>query len=373
MISKTLYITITNQCNYSCNSCQIGCNPINNGFMSFSTFQKILCEDVITPINIIFDGGESLLHPNLYLFLEYIDTVINFKSLIIKTNGRLLPEHREMLIDTISRHNLNVSFDVKISSDIISQYSEHLSLCKQLLDDNDFKLTFDVVYTTEEDKNSLIEQIEAHEIPLDLCTFTIVKAYGTLKDSDYPKIYAEDNVVCYASDGKNFGNDFSARADYEIQLSKNIVPVFDSINHRGLWLESQKFLSDISFENQDDIKLTLEEFQMEYIQGHINEYTKDMIQEGFTSYAEYYSFLFHDDEIHNPFITNDVFGNKLAQEIFKLTELMTITLDLERFYHYKKMAITLSNKLAYMPVKEEIKTTDLKYCCSIKKIYRERV
>lgn len=373
MISKTLYITITNQCNYSCNSCQIGCKSINNGFMSFSTFQKILCEDIITPINIIFDGGESLLHPNLYLFLEYLDTVINFKSLVIKTNGRLLPEHREMLIDIISRHDLNVYFDVKISSDIISQYSEHLSLCKQLLDDNDFKITFDVVYTTEEDKTSLIEQIEAHEIPLDLCNFTIVKAYGTLKDSDYPKIYAEDNVICYASDGKNFGNDFSARADYEIQLSKNIVPVFDSIHHRGLWLESQKFLSDISFENQDDIKLTLEEFQKEYVRDHINEYTKDMIEEGFTSYAEYYSFLFHDDVEHNPFISDDVFGNKLKREIFKLTELMSITINLDRFYHYKQYAINLCRELAYMPIREEVKTTDLEYCCSLKKTYRERI
>lgn len=365
MISKTLYITITNQCNYSCNSCQIGCNPINNGFMSFSTFQKILCEDVITPINIIFDGGESLLHPNLYLFLEYIDTVINFKSLIIKTNGRLLPEHREMLIDIISRHNLNVSFDVKVSSDIISQYSEHLSLCKQLLDDNNFKITFDVVYTTEEDKNSLVEQIEAHEIPLDLCTFTIVKAYGTLKDSDYPKMYAEDDVVYYASDGKNFGNDFSARADYEILLSNNLVPVFDSVNHRGMWQESQKFLSEISFENQDNITLNLSLFQKEYIKNHVNKFTQTMLDDGFVSYAAYYSYLFRDEETHNPFNSTDIFGRKLEKEIFLLTELMSTTLELSRFYLYKQMSIKLCREMAHLPIKEDVKTTDLEYCCHI--------
>ena len=363
MINKNLYITITNQCNYSCETCQIGCNDLNDGFMSFQTLQKILCEDTLTPLTIIFDGGEPFLHPRIYLFLEYFDSVCNFKNIIIKTNGNLLFNNNENLYNLMNRLQLNLTLDIKISTDIITQNNEHLTSCKKLLDENKFNITFNVKYISEEDKELLTNKILDANIPLDLCIFSVIEAYGLLKNSDYPKSNNIENVICYASDGKNFGNDFSARADYEIQLSQNKIPVFDSIHHRGMWLSSKSYITSISFENKDNITLSLLEFQKDYIKEHENKFTKNMVNDGYTSYAEYYSSLFSDGEEHNPFISSDVFGRNVVNEIFLLTELMFITLDLQRFYLYKEKAISLCSYVAYLPIKKDIKITDSRYCC----------
>ena len=364
MINKFLYITITNQCNYSCETCQIGCNDLNDGFMSFQTLQKILCEDTLTPLTIIFDGGEPFLHSRIYLFLEYLSSVCNFKNIIIKTNGTVLFTNDEILFDIVQRLQLNLSLDILISTNIITQNKEHLTLCKKLLDENKFNITFNVKYVSEEDKDFLKNKILSVNIPLEVCKFSVVESYGLLKNSDYPKLNKSDeNIVCYASDGTNFGNDFSARADYEIQLSQNKIPVFDSIHHRGMWLNSKSYITSISFENKDDITLSLLEFQKEYIELHCNRFTENMINEGYTSYAEYYSSLFDDGKEHNPFISSDVFEKTTVQEIFLLTELMFTTLDLQRFYMYKEKAIQLCSTVAYLPIKPDIKITDSRYCC----------
>ena len=116
-------------------------------------------------------------------------------------------------------------------------------------------------------------------------------------------------------------------------------------------------------ENKDDITLSLLEFQKEYIELHCNRFTENMINEGYTSYAEYYSSLFDDGKEHNPFISSDVFEKTTVQEIFLLTELMFTTLDLQRFYMYKEKAIQLCSTIAYLPIKPDIKITDSRYCC----------
>lgn len=365
-MKKTVRINITNKCNLSCPTCYIYGSPKNDRFMSFSTFQDVLCGYSKYPIEVVLEGGEPFLHPRLYLFLEYLDSISNFKKVIISTNGMFLPEHYDNITSLVKRLKIKVHINVAITSMLIKQSATHLQMCKDLYIKGKngqlpFGLSFDVTYISEEDKENIISLLESNGIHKNDCSFSIVKAYGQLKNTEYPKIECDNDSswVCYATDGMYFGNDLSGRADYEYELSQGIViPVFDDIHHKDLWIETQVFLAGISFETQDNVKCTIEEFQREYIKQHQSIYTKGMVESGFLSYAEFYMSLFNSDDVRfNPFCIHDICGTSLKNEIYNLFELMMSCDELKRFYHYKDIIVKLCHKMAYLPVKEEINTT----------------
>ena len=168
MIKKILRLNVTNQCNLSCATCPIKANIYNNSFMKFNVFQNILCEHRNIPLEVILEGGEPFLHPQLFLFLEYLKTVPNFKKVIISTNG-YVEEYFDTLLDTINRLNICVQLNVAITSSLIESYPSHMEVCKKLFDEEQskkkFHLTFDVTYTSEEDLASLTSLIKECEIP----------------------------------------------------------------------------------------------------------------------------------------------------------------------------------------------------------------
>jgi molybdenum cofactor biosynthesis enzyme MoaA len=60
-----------------------------NTFMSFETFKNII-DNYSDDFELQLEGGEPLLHPDLYLFLEYARNSGRCKKVIITTNGILL-------------------------------------------------------------------------------------------------------------------------------------------------------------------------------------------------------------------------------------------------------------------------------------------
>ena len=359
MIKKILRLNVTNQCNLSCASCPIKANIYNNSFMKFNVFQNILCEHRNIPLEVVLEGGEPFLHPQIFLFLEYLKTVPNFKKVIISTNG-YVEEYFDTLLDTINRLNICVQLNVAITSSLIESCPSHMEMCKKLFEEEQskkkFHLTFDVTYTSEEDKDSLTSIIKEYEIPLDYCTFSIVRAYGALKDTEYPKLEeGKREWHCYASDGTYFCNDLSARADYELSLcNEDEVPIFDIVNHRGLWLSTKIFLADISFETQDDIKQSVKNFQLDYIHRNTPECM-------FPSYISQYMYI---SGGVNP-VTSYTPVELEHEVVDGLAHVMDITPDIERFYQYKEFAMKLCTDIAYFEPAKGVKT-NADDCCKCK-------
>lgn len=351
MIKKILRINVTNQCNMSCITCPISANPKNVGFIKFSDFQNILCSHRTIPLEVVLEGGEPFLHPNLFLFLEFAKTLPNFKKAIISTNGTYIQEYYNTLLDIINRLHICVQLNVAITSHLVKCHQGHMDLCKSLISEKRFITTFDVTYTSEEEKKELIELIKSYEIPLELCSFSIVRAYGALKDTEYPKLEEGNKEwCCYASDGTYFGYDLAKRADYELSLCHNEVPVFDIINHRNMWLLTQGFLADITFENQDNIEESVKEFQREYIRIHSPSMTE-------RTYIQQYM----KETNVNPVTTKH--SNLYEDEIvYGLAPLMSMTPSMKRFYHYKEHAMNLCDEIANFKPEEDIKTTEDDYC-----------
>ena len=350
-MKQIVRINLTNKCNMSCGTCVISANPYNNGFMKFSDFQNILCQHRVIPLEIVLEGGEPFLHPHLNLFLEYLSTISNFKKVIIGTNGILINDNYETLVSTIDRLHINVQLNVAITSHLLKHNENHLSMCKSLLSETKFLVMFDVIFTSEEDKAYLSKVLEENNIPLERCYFSIVRSYGALKDTEYPKLncYHCYDFVCYASDGKFFGSDLAKRAEYELSLCLNEIPIFDVVNHRNMWLTTQSFMADISFEKQDNIEETVRNVQREYIQIH----SPNMKE---CSYIQEYI----NKSSNSPVVPAN--PTLIEREVLGLSKMMEITPSMERFYHYKNLAMKLCYDIAHFLVKENVKTTEDNYC-----------
>ena len=68
----------------------------NSKYMDFDTFRNIV-DTYDKEFELQLEGGEPLLHPNVYLFIEYAISKKGCKKVNILTNGIVLENH----IDTI--------------------------------------------------------------------------------------------------------------------------------------------------------------------------------------------------------------------------------------------------------------------------------
>jgi organic radical activating enzyme len=353
MLKKIIRLNLTNRCDMACGTCYISANPNKNGFLQFSDLQDILNEHQIVPLEVVFEGGEPFLHQRLFLFLEYLDTLSNVKRVIISTNGHLSNETYIRLLDTINRLRIQVQLNVGITTHLINEYEFHLLNCKHFVEDIR-DIFFDVTYMDEEDKAYLTQKIKEHDIPLERCVFSIVKAYGALKDSEYPNpcnCYDDNNIFCYATDGTGFGDNIEKRAEYELALCYNEIPTFDLYNHRQMWMLTHAFIADITFENQDNCKQSIKDLQLEYNK-------QNTCNNVYGSYIREFKRLYGDIE---PFYIEN--AELLEDEVIDgLSYLMETTIDMKRFYEYKELALKLCREIAYLVLRDEIKTIK-EFCC----------
>ena len=64
-----LYINITNACNTNCPFCCMYSSTENSKYMDFDTFRGIV-DKYDSEFELQLEGGEPLVHPNIYLFIE---------------------------------------------------------------------------------------------------------------------------------------------------------------------------------------------------------------------------------------------------------------------------------------------------------------
>lgn len=94
---KRLYINITNRCNTECPFCCMYSGKTGFSDMGFETYREII-NDCNKEFELQLEGGEPLLHPDLYLFLEYARSTGRCRKILILTNGLLLSEHIRRLV-----------------------------------------------------------------------------------------------------------------------------------------------------------------------------------------------------------------------------------------------------------------------------------
>lgn len=211
-------------------------SPINDHFLPFKKYRKILtkqCKKLNYDDTLIvqFEGGEPLLHPYLYLFIEYLkfikeETQTNIK-LVIDTNGLLLENHLESLIQVITRIKLDTTVKISINTEI-PNLDDHIGFCKDVYCGTEFidlfHTKFNVRFKNAEDWECLHSKLLNKGIDDTMYTPYQFNAYGRAsKNTEYPpitisKVYDEWN--CFACDGKNFKTDLYGRSEYEKLISK---------------------------------------------------------------------------------------------------------------------------------------------------------
>ena len=117
-----LFVEVTNRCNLSCPTCQLGTDQAYKGYnksdLTFEQFKKII-DQIPSLIYITLQGvGEPLLNKDIIKMIGYCSQ--RGISTYINTNGTILTEQKSKDLIEAGLHNLSISinsFDEKIFSE----------------------------------------------------------------------------------------------------------------------------------------------------------------------------------------------------------------------------------------------------------------
>lgn len=220
MIRK--YINITNNCNANCEFCCMWSDSSKKTFMSFDVFKEIIDSD-IEDFELQLEGGEPLLHKDLYLFMEYARSTGRCKKIIILTNGILLKEHLNRLVDFNKNYKIPILIKISVNywlynmDKLILDKALDYHLSTEFIDGVDIKLN---VRLRHEDEwlRCLISKYKLESIS----NIFYLQSYGKYEDkSEYDKPVIVQNIddwFIYACDGKCFNKNLIARSNYEKEL-----------------------------------------------------------------------------------------------------------------------------------------------------------
>lgn len=225
---KRLYINITNQCNTDCPFCCMYSGTKNNLYMDFETYKRVI-DECQMDFELQLEGGEPLLHPGLYLFLEYAASKGYCQKIIILTNGIRLDIHLKRLVDFSVYHKVNFECKISINYWLIKEHKDHIQKIKRYL--------FDVVYIPgivltcnvrlRKEDEALKKEIEEDKQLRDASNIYYLQSYGRLSDSnEYAKPVIVQNIEewsVYAVDGTDFKTDLTGRSSHEQELQMEAI------------------------------------------------------------------------------------------------------------------------------------------------------
>lgn len=220
MIRK--YINITNNCNANCEFCCMWSDSSKRTFMSFETFKKIIDSD-IEDFELQLEGGEPLLHDDLYLFMEYARSTKRCKKIIILTNGILLGNHLSRFVEFNKNYKIPILVKMSVNywlynidKNILDKALDY-HLSTEFIDGVDIRLNVRLRYEDE----WLRELIGKYKLE-NISNIFYLQSYGKYEEkTEYEKPIIVQNIddwFIYACDGKCFNKDLIARSDYEKDL-----------------------------------------------------------------------------------------------------------------------------------------------------------
>ena len=218
---KRLYINITNRCNTDCPFCCMYSGTKNMTDMDFDTFKKII-DDCDKEFELQLEGGEPLLNPYFYLFMEYAISTQRCKKIIILTNGIELDRHLRRITDLATYHQTQTEIKVSVNYWLIKQNPQHLEKISAYLFATEFleytSITCNVRLRNRVDEG-IREMIGQDELLGRHSNIYYLQSYGKLADNEeYEKPVIVQNIESwelYSVDGTSFGNDLIRRNEYE--------------------------------------------------------------------------------------------------------------------------------------------------------------
>lgn len=221
---KRLYINITNRCNTECPFCCMYSGKTGRRDMDFETYKKIV-DSCDKEFELQLEGGEPLLHPDLYLFLEYARSTGRCRKILILTNGLLLPGHGGRLVMFAESYKIPLEIKVSINYWLIGENSDHLEQIRNFLFATEFIPDMAVICNVrlrDYGDEALRREVEKDPLLFTHSNIYYLQAYGRLsEDKRYAKPVIVQNIEefeLYASDGTSFGTDLIGRSEYEKSL-----------------------------------------------------------------------------------------------------------------------------------------------------------
>lgn len=214
-----LYINITNSCNVNCPFCCMYSGTDKNNYMSFDTFKKII-DNTDKEFELQLEGGEPLLHKNIFLFIEYAISTKKCNKIIILTNGILLNNYVDRFIEIAQWYKIPFEVKVSVNYYLIDKNKDHLKFLSNLSFAIRYLPYFNLKLNVRKRKEIdewIDEKISSLGLK-DIGNSYYMQSYGKLIDSEYDKPIIVQNIedwFIYASNGKCFKQDLIARSEYE--------------------------------------------------------------------------------------------------------------------------------------------------------------
>jgi molybdenum cofactor biosynthesis enzyme MoaA len=194
-------------------------DPNKSIFLNFDKFKEII-DSKNDYYELQLEGGEPFLHQHFYLFLEYAYYTKKCSKIIISTNGIILNDHLQKLINFHSSSNIPIVIKRSINYHLYNLDNNIFRKCRDLYIATEFIEGFDIKFNVriEKDDTFIIEKLKEFKIFEQSNIYNFQK-YGRLSDD---KKYSEpficqniDDWFIYACDGTCFGKDLISRSKYE--------------------------------------------------------------------------------------------------------------------------------------------------------------
>lgn len=221
---KRFYINITNRCNTNCPFCCMYSSTENNLDMDFSIYREII-DSAAREFELQLEGGEPLLHPSLYSFMEYAASTGRCRKILILSNGILLEKHLLRLHEFSLLHRIPTEIKVSVNYWLIEAHRKHLDLVEGIIAAAESLPLLDIycnVRLRHED-GALREEIEKRPLLAERSNIYYLQSYGRLEDDSYQKPVIVQNIedwAIYSTDGRCFFQDLEARSRHEKELAE---------------------------------------------------------------------------------------------------------------------------------------------------------
>ena len=216
------YINITNNCNANCEFCCMWSDSSKHTFMNFDTFKQII-DSKEKHFELQLEGGEPLLHEDIYLFMEYARSTKRCDKIIILTNGILLDKHLKRLVNFYKEYQIHIDIKISINYWLYNMDNKILEKALDYYSSIEFVDNVNIILNVRlrHEDEWLRDLIKDYHLE-NISNIFYLQSYGKLennKEYDKPVIVQNiDDWFIYACDGKCFNKDLIARSNYERML-----------------------------------------------------------------------------------------------------------------------------------------------------------
>lgn len=196
----------------------------NSRCMNFDTFKSII-DKYDSEFELQLEGGEPLLHPSIYLFIEYAISKNGCKKVNILTNGLVLEKHIHRIVELCKWYKTPFEIKVSVNYWLIKVNQDHIKKLEKLIFATEYIENFKISLNVRkrEDDEWIDDEIAKYKLAKYANSFYF-QAYGKMTGSNYGKPVIAQNITdwhIFACDGKDFGQDLIARSEYEKTLGVN--------------------------------------------------------------------------------------------------------------------------------------------------------